>query len=290
MCGTKMDAVARFCPSCGRPFGASVPPSASAGAFPTPKAGVPPWVYWSGGAALVLVAVFLGLSAAGMFRAKAPETPNSTLRAQGSAPTPILQAQGAAPDSPLRAGAEHREMPAHIRDWLEHLRKTEERRVKASMDQLADAMVLFTTAKMGDSFNVGELIDPESNMSTSPTLKRTKIGTEQMDETWKGVEEFFHSVPPPAECVPIRDEYQGVLENTRVLLLDIVEALNRSDENPQEAMKTLFAMQGKSTSKIDQPAMRTDTLVSDVCRSYDTQKWFSITGDVGQSVFSKFGF
>lgn len=238
----------------------------------------------------MVLAVLLGLSAAGLFRAKGPDSPNSTLRAQGTAPAPILQAQGTAPDTPLRAAAEHREMPAHIRDWLEHLRKTEEQRVKASMDQLSDAMVLFTTAKMGDSFNIGELLDPESNMSTSPTLKRTKIGTEQMDAAWRGVEEFFHSVPPPAECVPIRDEYTGVLENTRVLLLDIVEALNRSDENPQESMKTLFAMQGKSTTKIDQPAMRTDTLVSDICRSYDTQKWFSITGDVGQSVFSKFGF
>lgn len=259
-------------------------------AFPPPKQGPPAWLLWTAGAVLAIGGVFLGLGAAGVFRAKSNDAPPPALRATGTPPDSSLKVEGQPPESPLRSTTERRQMPQHLIDWLEHLRKTEESRVAIATDQLSEALVLFTTAKMGDAFNISEFLDPESNMSTSPTQQRVTGGTEQMGAKWAELEEYFHSYPPPTECVAIRDEYSTVLSETKVMLMDIVGVLENAQNNPQEAIKTLTAMQGKSNTRIDQPAVRTDVRVGDLCREFDTTPWFRITGDVGQSLFSKFGF
>lgn len=290
-CGARLPEQTRFCPHCGRSLVPATPnggPQAS-GYYPPAKQGVPPWVWFAGGG-LVLVAILVGLAVSGVFLARAEPAQQDSLRAEGTPPpTPLLQAQGEPPPPTLDLTTQVTEMPAHIRDWLEHLRITEHYRVQTATQQLSEALVLFTTARMGDAMNILDWLDPDADHTTSPTQQRVQQGTTDMGAQWVEIEQYFHYYPPPAECIPIRDQYATVLGETRGMISDLMYILDNSSQNPQQAIQALMGMRGQSQARIGGPARNTDRMVQEICAQFQTRPWFSITDDVGQSAFSKLG-
>ncbi|GMV89202.1 MAG: hypothetical protein AMXMBFR81_21330 [Chthonomonas sp.] len=257
-------------------------------AFPPPKQGPPAWLLWTAAAVLSVGGVLLGLGAAGVFRAKGGDAPPPALRATGTPPDSSLKVEGQPPESPLRATTERRQMPQHLVDWLEHLRKTEESRVAIATEQMADVLILTSERMVGDAIAIDDILDPEKDLTSPPSHTRARRGASSMGPPWAELEEFFHSYPPPVECVQIRDEYAQTLQATREMIMEVAALLDA--EPGRDALKALSSMRGTSTGRVDERGHRSDALLQDLCREFDTTPWFRITGDVGQSLFSKFGF
>lgn len=241
-----------------------------------------------------LAAAYIGLRASGVLGIGATAPEENTLQAQGSVDTPaILRAEGAAPAPFLQKPGERLVMPPEIREWLEHLRRTEERRMRLAEDQMGELMVSLTLLQGGDPLsNLGDLLDPDAPTypeQDPPSLKRTAEDAQKHSRAWAELTRFFNSVPPPAECVPIRNEYDQVVRETGLMMTDIIGVVQGSSSSPQTALSSLMRMRGRSEERIDQPAIRTDSLVQELCDKYNTRKWFDVKGDVGGGMLGKSG-
>lgn len=251
---------------------------------------------WIAALAIVgsLAAAYIGLRASGALSvgASTPEAP--TLQAQGSVnPPAILRTEGTTPPPSLDKPGQRIVMPAEIRDWLEHLRRTEEKRMRLAEDQMAELMVSLTLLQGGDPLsNLGDLLDPDAPTNPDqapPSVRRTAEDAQKHSRAWADLTRFFNSVPPPAECVPIRNEYDQVVRETGLMMTDIIGVVQGSTANPQTALASLMRMRGRSKERIDTPAIETDSLVQEICDKYDTRKWFDIKGDVGGGMLGKSG-
>lgn len=276
---------AQFCMQCGARFEPApqapppAPPSADA-----PKR--PKWIAL--GAVLVLVAALgIYLGASGLLKSRAAEPSGRLLQARGAQTTPGLLESQARPDSglPQSRGPEPRqrvEMPADVRAWLEHLERTEKRRIELTQDQLGGLMVRMVALKMGGAIEVLKgLTSDDPDAPITPPHEDFKAEIAKIRSTWNELNDGFNSVPPPEECVPIQRSYDQALRETGAMMQDVLAIVNDSTDKPDEAVAKLIKMQGGSTSRIDEPARRTDRQVADICDKYETRKWFDITGDVG---------
>lgn len=256
------------------------------------------WVGWRASGALGLGG---SQATADTLQASGSGSP-PVLGATGSDGSPVLEAQGAVPPPMLRAegnaGATVFErpgqivvMPADIRAWLEHLRRTEEKRMRLAETQLSEMMVSLTLLQGGDPLsNLGALLDEDDPLDSSakaPSIEKTANDTLRQRKAWTELTAFFNSVQPPAECVPIRNEYDQVVRETGAMMGDIVGVVSDAGSNPQSALASLMRMQGKSKDRVDRPAAEADGLVGEICRKYNTRKWFDIQGDVGGGMFGK---
>lgn len=185
---------------------------------------------------------------------------------------------------------EQTEMPAAIRDWLEHLRRTEQRRVDLTSAQMGDLMVMLASiqgAQLGDALK--EILGDE-NEPPAPTARDNLA--EKADESrrnWQTLADFFRSVPPPAECAGIASSYGETIGETSAMMSEILDSVAQAETNPQGAIQTLIKMQGTSAGRIDSMARDTDRQVQEICDRYRTRKWFSITADVGGGMMGKLG-
>ncbi|MCB8932962.1 MAG: PepSY-associated TM helix domain-containing protein [Fimbriimonadaceae bacterium] len=300
-CGQAVNGQGRFCMHCGGALGAPAsnsPPPSGGGApsFGAEAARQKRSMRWIAALAIVgsLAAAYIGLRASGALRigASTPEAP--TLEAQGSVQAPaILRTEGTTPPPALNKPGERIVMPPEIRDWLEHLRRTEEKRMRLAEDQMAELMVSLTLLQGGDPLtNLGDLLDPDAPTypeQDPPSVKRTTEDAQKHSRAWAELTQFFNSVPPPAECVPIRNEYDQVVRETGLMMTDIMGLVQGSTANPQTALASLMRMRGRSKERIDQPAIETDSLVQEICNKYNTRKWFDVKGDVGGGMLGKSG-
>ena len=249
-----------------------------------------------------LGAAFIGLRAAGALGLGGTVGTPRSLQATGSGGPPVLEALGGVQRPILRtegsSGPPVLErpgqlvvMPDDIRAWLEHLRRTEERRMRLAEDQTAELMVSLTLLQGGDPLsNIGDLLnedDPLDANSKAPSIQKTTDDTQRQRKLWVELTTFFNSVPPPAECVPIRNEYDQVVRETGAMMSDIANVVDGASSNPQTALATLMRMQGKSKERVDRPATESDAMVGELCRKYNTRKWFDIRGDAGGGMFGK---
>ena len=249
-----------------------------------------------------LLAAWIGLKASGALGLGGQQAQANSLQASGSGNPPVLEAQGSNQPPILRAegnsGSPVLEragqvvvMPDDIRAWLEHLRRTEEKRMRLAENQISEMMVSLTLLQGGDPLsNLGGLLnedDPIDSNAKPPSIEKTTNDTLRQRKAWTELTTFFNSVPPPAECAPIRNEYDQVVRETGAMMADIVGVVADAGSNPQSALASLMRMQGKSKDRVDKPAAETDGLVGEICRKYNTRKWFDIQGDVGGGMFGK---
>ncbi len=207
--------------------------------------------------------------------------PASTLP-QVSTPDPTLM-QAAPTDTP---------MPADVRAWLEHLQRIEAKRAAMTADQIGDMLVFMTglqSSKVTDAI-AGILGEDDELGTPKPTASENL--TNKADETrsaWRALMEEFRRMPPPAECVPIATSYDETLGETSAMMVEILEALEGSQENPQAAIAALTKMQGTSATRIDTIAKDADRRLGEICDRYKTRKWFSIASDVGGGMMGRIG-
>lgn len=290
------------CGRCGTPF----TPLTGAGhtasvvnPFDAPKQ-TPWWLIGVG--ALALIALGFTLSASGVLRLPGQQPDAGALAAMGGDPDGGLlrtDAQSTAGVTYVEGGADSgltqdvREvppgMPQDVYDWLEHLRRTEEARGRISEEQLSSALVSLTMLQSNASVLQDLMGDAwEMDLDAANPANKVKTDMQSKRSLWSELSQYFNSYPPPAECVPIRNEYDQVIRETGGMMIDILGALERASENPQDAIAALIRMRGTSANRIDRPAQRSDALVYDICQKYGVQKWFSIRSDMGGGMFSQF--
>lgn len=217
------------------------------------------------------------------------ETPS--VLPQVTKPAPVLpQVNEPAPalEVPTDTG-----MPDDVRDWLEHLRKTEERRKKMAADQLGELAVMMAkmqTAGLADAMK--EILSEDDSQSSEEPSKAdlVKIDAAEKKREWQALLTDFQSYPPPAECAPIQASYSQALGETSGMIIEVLEAVDMAQESPEKAISALTQMQGTSSGRIDELAKATDGQVQDICDKYKTRKWFSIASDVGGGILGKLGF
>ena len=179
-------------------------------------------------------------------------------------------------------------MPTDVRAWLEHLERTEDERVRLSKKQLGEMMgQMMGMGLSGAAFDdlVAEAFGEESTgtgQDYDPS-KRSKVESDarSLRKSWRELNTYFNSAQPPVECVSIKNAYEQCLGETSAMMLDILGALDASHGDPSGAIGTLMQMMGTSEGKIDVAAKQSDRLVRDICRKYETFKWFKVSGDVG---------
>lgn len=213
---------------------------------------------------------------------------DGTFLAGGEKPGGVLMApgkkEGAVMASPGQADPE---MPEDIYRWLEHLRKTEEKRVDITMGQLTQAYTAKEKAQVEGGVDalkdlLNGIDDPNSELH-SPTDKLAEVLKKMHDETMDLLKSF-DSYPPPTACIPIRDAYDQSLNETAAQMGDIADHLAAGD------VEKLLKMEGKSAKGIDSAGARTDRLVGEICDQYHKRRWFSIASDIKSSPIFGSGF
>lgn len=211
----------------------------------------------------------------------------------------LLQVQGVGPTAPLqvaKAMPDKAKMPQDVWDYLEHVRRIEEKKNELSIKQAADMKtfeVMLNTLGPG----IGEL-DPydqsgqgvpsgDANESKEPA-DVTKGKFENLRPQWEDLVKDFESKQPPAECQGLHDDYFAALNEIPGMITDLEDLLNQVATNPQAALVKAQGLQSTSYKTIDKNFIQADGRVQGLCDKYEMKKWFNI-GDRG-GVFAKPGF
>lgn len=239
-----------------------------------------------------VAALFAGgfaLKSMGLLFANGQKPDDSVLTAQGKLPgNGALVAVGNTPPPILEVGAvKPAEMPDDIYKWLEHLRISEEKRAEITMSQLTTAYTEKEKSQLAGGVDalkdaLNGIDDPNSELH-SPTEKLATV-LKQMHDQVRDVQGFFESVPPPKECVPIRDAYDQALTEEAGQMGDIADHMATGD------IEKLLKMEGKSAKGIDSAGAKTDRLVGEICDKYHKRRWFSIESDFKSSPIFGSGF
>lgn len=314
-CGKPSVAGAAFCMHCGQRFAPATPVMApaqgqvpmmqgAAPAFPNPNINSKKTTWVAIGTALAMIlAIFFGLKASGIlqFGAKNPKLESlkaegnlsnqELLKAEGQDPSiPLLRAEGSQAPPLLNQSAQRTEMPADIRRWLEHLEAIEKRKNDLSMKQLSQMAVLAQTLKVLGGGGMGTWNEEEVGFGgdTGPS-ETTKSSFDAMRPEWNQLIQDFHSYPPPAECKPIADDYSRAISEIPGMNSDLADILAGVSNDPAAALEKVMKIQNTSSGVIDKYLGASDLKVGDICRKYETRKWFDIKTDVGGGLMGKFG-
>lgn len=214
----------------------------------------------------------------------------SALQAEGALGSDLLKVRGSGTTPPLSARGTKRYMPDDIRRWLEHLERIERMRGELCISQISAGMVDKMGLGSGASLDMAKKILANPDDDPTPPDKEMAESNKRHDMGWAELLDDFNSLPPPAECVPIRDKYQQTLDETRKMIEEITGHLDNAAENPQAAIEALQRMIGTSSGRIDKNGIETDRLIGEICARYDTAKWFSINADFGGGTLGKIGF
>jgi len=239
-----------------------------------------------------LAALFAGgvaLKSMGVIGATGQTPEDKSLLAQGRVPgNAAFVAVGKTPDSPLQAVAEKpAEMPDDIYKWLEHLRISEEKRTEITMSQLTTAYTEKEKSQLAGGVDtlkdlLNGIDDPNSEMH--PPTERLAEVLKKMHDECRDVLAFFDSMPPPTECIPIRDAYDQALSEEAAQMGDIADHIAAGD------VEKLLKMEGKSAQGIDSAGAKTDRLVGEICDKYHKRRWFDIATDIKSSPIFGSGF
>ena len=215
---------------------------------------------------------------------------NSVLSKSGSIAEPSLPqvSDDPAPALPI---PENTPMPADVREWLEHLRKTDARRKKMASSQIGDMLAMMAkmqTAGIADAMK-GLFGDEDASSQPEDKVQTFTLNVEKKKSEWKELEQFFLSVRAPSECIPVQASYSQALGETRAMIIEILTAVESAGESPERAIAALTAMQGTSSERIDELAKQTDSQVQQICDKYKTRKWFSVASDVGSGLLGRIG-
>ena len=276
-CGAAIPENARFCAGCGRALSGatmSVPNTAA----PTPTRANSKAKWWAIGVGVLLlmaIAFVVGTQSGLITRANVqkPEAP-SVLEAQApkvDAPS-VLEAQPPKVDAPSVLETEApKPPPKHVVDWLEHLRKTEERRRRLERAYAPVFSMLFQALAMHaapmKSAAEGDLDRAEEELERQ--REKLRDGYQQRQQEWAQLLQYFRSVPPPPECQTLADAYFAALSQYVNTILQIEKSFIENDLG-------VIPLLGSGQSDLNARFARADEELTRVCEQYGIRKDFSI--------------
>ena len=276
-CGAAIPENARFCAGCGRALSGatmSVPNTAA----PTPTRANSKAKWWAIGVGVLLlmaIAFVVGTQSGLITRAnlQKPDAPS------------VLEAQPPKVDAPSVLETEApKPPPKHVVNWLEHLRRTEERRrrmernVAPVMGMLVQAMVARATALGGVA--QGDLDKAEADYERE--REKLRQSYQQRQQEWAQLLQYFRSVPPPPECQTLADAYFAGLSEYITSISQIEKSLIEND------LGALTGMLGSVQSGLDARFARADEELTRVCEQYGIRKDFAI-GKQGTELIQSLG-
>ncbi len=148
-------------------------------------------------------------------------------------------------------------MPDDIRRWLEHLKRVDLRREGANT-QLGSELTGLVVSLMP-----GVFVDPEEAEANNQKRRSTAQAVfRQVDNLFADIQKDFYSLPPPRVCQPIAEEYSSALENTRAMVLDLIEAVASLD------MGKAMSLQNQSYARIDARVATCNAMIEALCQRY----------------------
>lgn len=308
-CGKPVNAASAFCPHCGQPLRQTAPPTTVAanamiGATALQQAYESQKkrnliIGLSVGAAVLILAIIFGMKT-GALGLSGSNPDNKVLNARGSLPPSTLALNGSSGPAVLSQPAvkpPDSKMPDDVYNWLKHLEKCEAMKVEIAGDQAAEVQLWMQKFQvLGPGMSMMDPYDqnnPDNGDDKAPgSYASGKV--QDLRPKWDELLNFFHSVPPPAECQPTADDFDRAIREIPGMMGDISDILNSADADPQSMMKKAKKMQNGSYGDIDRYFNRCDQKVSDLCMKYKVSKWFNIKGDVTaggmMGKFSSLGF
>jgi hypothetical protein len=133
------------------------------------------------------------------------------------------------------------------------------------------------------------LLNPDSEAEDSSPSDTARASFDQLRPDWAQLVADFQSKAPPAECKPMADDYLRAISEIPGMNSDLAAVLEGASTDPAKALEAAMNLQNKSGGVIDRYLGETDGKVADICRKYETRKWFSIKSDVGGGLMGKFG-
>jgi len=245
------------------------------------------WLAVGVAAALILILLF-GLKATGVLNFGQKPINQATLTAKGQLPdTNLLQAQGSGTQPTLQSS--RITMPQDLYDWLEHLRRCEQKKqaITGEQDQQLRELQSEMQGASGltSADDVQKMTDPDYN--SFPTLDKATAMLNQLQPDWVALKKRFDSVPPPEECKPIAQAYDGALQNiidTFASVEKIVSGVNLTDKSQiQKSADDVKDVGLHHRRGIDGSFQDTDDLVQQICDKYQTRKWFKIDAHGGSA-------
>jgi hypothetical protein len=282
-----METAVRKCPGCGQFVSALSPFCPLCGAFPEDRRNAPRRI-WAGVLVVALGAIGWALSRYGVLGVPALGGVPAGLAEQGAGGGSSLQAFGAQDlgglglsgegasevlpqvgekaggvlgtpgiNPPEGVGVPGMRMPDDIRRWLEHLKRVDLMREGANT-QLTGEFTALVTALMPGIFSDPGEAEASDQQRRSEALKAFR----RVDNTFREIQKEFHSLPPPPVCKPIAEEYSSALENTRAMVLDLMEAVADLD------MGKALSLQNQSYARIDTRVATCNALIEALCARY----------------------
>jgi hypothetical protein len=295
---------AKFCSSCGTPFGAvpqaqaqpqQAPAPQQQGYMPPPAASVPqghPYVPMQPQRKLVWPWVLIGIVALaglaiginGLLKARAQQDDTALTRAKAEPDAGLTRIQ-AKVDTELtkQKAPDIKHMPADVRDYLLHVERTEKMRRQMSMEQLGVAQKKLAELSVGGGMDaLKSLLDNGEETELKQPKDEVKEDMSYMREDWKQLLGFFNSKQPPTECSGLHSQYDESIGEMSSEIMDLIDIVNTAGENVSGTVSKLESMKGRS-KVIDASARRANQSVIDICRKYDVNPWFEISPDFGDS-------
>ncbi|MFN4033674.1 MAG: zinc ribbon domain-containing protein [Fimbriimonadales bacterium] len=273
-CGAVLSEPSNFCAKCGRALNPASAHSASSGGRNRSAA---KWLGLGVGLLLLMALAFMVGARSGLFtqaQVKKPDAP-SVLEAQPpqiEAPS-VLEAQPPKIDAPSVVEADApKPPPKHVVDWLEHLRRTEERRQRMERN-VAPVMSMLVQATVARAAAMGGIAQGDFDKAEADyEREREKLrqGYQQRQREWAELLQYFQSVPPPPECRTLADTYYTGLGEYITTITQIEQSLIEND------IGSLTGMLGSVQSDLDARFARADEELTRVCEQYGIRKYFSI--------------
>ena len=249
-CGATIPEHARFCAGCGRALTGAAAAHASVPTSQTHSASKAKW--WAIGVGVLLlmaIAFVVGMQSGLITRAqvKKPDAPS------------VLETE--APKPP----------PKHVVDWLEHLRKTEERRRRLERAYAPVFSMLFQALAMHAAPMKSAAEDDLDRAEEELERQREKLrdGYQQRQQEWAQLLQYFRSVPPPPECQTLADAYFAALSQYVNTILQIEKSFIENDLG-------VIPLFGSGQSDLNARFARADEELTRVCEQYGIRKDFSI--------------
>jgi hypothetical protein len=186
----------------------------------------------------------------------------------------VLEAQPPKVDAPSVLETEApKPPPKHVVDWLEHLRRTEERRRRLESN-IAPVMSMLVQATLARAAALGGVAQGDLEKAEADyEREREKLrqSYQQRQREWAQLLEYFRSVPPPPECQTLADAYYAGLSAYITKISQIEKSLIEND------VGGLTGMLGSAQSELDALFARADEELTRVCEQCGIRKYFAIS-------------
>lgn len=249
------------------------------------------------GSALLVVAVLFGALGSGLLgfgrsnggpiTRTSNRPPSAILPASPNLPGPITSA-GVQPGDITKDAKTKKQMPEDVLAWLRHLERCEKQKEELCQKELTQAGVLKKFAEIG-GIRPGDFDDPEAALDRKPGTQE-KVAVEGFEEKWESLINFYHSLTPPAECIPTANKFNQHVSEVRNYMGQIRKIFDAigNDMGDQDKMKSYLdecrKMIDTNKASIDVAGNEADKQVQAICDKYEVNKWFSIKEDVGGGI------